>query len=147
MGLQLKRRQARINAFIAMFEISFGQSLDDVITTAKEDAPEYAVDKFGESLLRFYFDNSESIDLKIETKLKGWKVSRLPRVNLAILRLAVAEMFQSEEDMDSVFINEAVEISKIYGDEGDYQFINGVLGNISRELRQNIPDNSSGQNL
>ena len=56
-------------------------------------------------------------------------------MNRTILRLAVAEMrFSGQDDMDSIVINEAVELAKKYaaGDE-DYQFINGVLGAISRD--------------
>ena len=44
-------------------------------------------------------------------------------------------MMYSNEDMDSIIINEAVEICKEYAGENDYQFVNGVLGAISKELR------------
>ena len=50
-----------------------------------------------------------------------------------MLELAVAEMaFGGEEDLDSVIINEAVELAKKFGGEEDYQFVNGVLGTIAR---------------
>ena len=50
-----------------------------------------------------------------------------------LLRLAITEMrFSGAQDVDSIVINEAVELAKKYGSDGDYQFINGVLGSIAR---------------
>lgn len=128
----MKRRKARENAFITLFELSFGGELEDVLQHTRDENEEYAVDGFGEELLKQYFANAEQVDTAIESKLKGWKVQRVARVNLAILRLAVTEMLFGEPDMDSVVINEAVELTKKYADETDYQFVNGVLGNLSR---------------
>ena len=129
----MNRRKARENAFIAMFESSFGADMGEIIATSRDEGHEYAVDAYGEDLLRLYALHAEDIDKAIEAKLTGWKVGRLPRVNLAILRLAITEMTYGEPDMDSVVINEAVELTKKYADEGDHQFVNGVLGNLSRE--------------
>ncbi len=76
----------------------------------------------------------EEIDGKIETYSVNGKVSRLPRVDLAILRLALAEMFYLDEIPVSVSINEAVELAKKYGTEKSPRFINGVLGGAARSL-------------
>ena len=51
-----------------------------------------------------------------------------------LLRLSIAEMLYGEPDMDSVIVNEAVELAKKYAGEKDYQFVNGVLGTVSRQL-------------
>ncbi|BFJ83908.1 transcription antitermination factor NusB [Ruthenibacterium sp. TH_2024_36131] len=131
----MKRRTARENAFIAAFETSFHScELDEIIRYSRE-CGEYAVDDFGSALLANYTAHLSEIDELIRSKLKDWTLERLPRVNRTILRLAVAEMrFSGQDDMDSIVINEAVELAKKYaaGDE-DYQFINGVLGAISRD--------------
>ena len=76
----------------------------------------------------------EEIDGKIETYSVNWKVSRLPRVDLAILRLALAALFYLDEIPVSVSINEAVELAKKYGTEKSPRFINGVLGGAARSL-------------
>ena len=128
----MTRRQARERAFIALFEHSFGGDMEEIIACGRQEPAEYAVDEFGESLLRLYLAHRDEIDGAIEARLKGWKTERLARVNLALLRLAVAEMRYAEPDMDSVVINEAVELAKKYADEADYQFINGLLGSLSR---------------
>lgn len=139
----LSRRKARENAFIALFTSSFGDEIDNIIATFGEDEQEFAVDDFGKSLLKHYEENAVGIDQQIEQHLKGWKVKRLQKVNLAILRLSVAEILYGEPGMDSIVINEAVELAKRYGDDNDYQFINGVLGSISREKDTPVPESDS----
>ena len=130
----MKRRTARENAFIAAFEASFRpQELAEIIADSRE-FEEFAVDEYGQALLLNLEAHREEIDTLIASKLKDWTLARLPRVNAAILRLAVAEMrFSGQNDMDSVVINEAVELAKKYAGDDDYQFINGVLGAISRD--------------
>lgn len=136
----MKRRTARENAFIAAFEASFRpEELGEIIADSRE-CGEYAVDEYGEALLGNMTAHQEEIDGLIASKLKNWTLARLPRVNAAILRLAVAEMRYSGQDMDSVVINEAVELAKKYAGDDDYQFINGVLGSIAR---QDVPGDES----
>lgn len=131
----MKRRTARENAFIAAFEESFQPgTMQEIIDFSRESGnEELEVDAFGESLLRLLVLHRDEVDKLIEPKLKNWKMNRIPRVCLIVLELAVAEMaFGGEEDLDSVIINEAVELAKKFGGEEDYQFVNGVLGTIAR---------------
>ena len=79
------------------------------------------------------YDKKEEIDAVIEKYLKGWKIGRLPKVNLAVLRLAVYEIMFEESVPDSAAVNEAVELAKKYSGDDDYSFINGVLGSFLRE--------------
>ncbi|MFR1785193.1 MAG: transcription antitermination factor NusB [Ruthenibacterium lactatiformans] len=128
----MKRRIARENAFIAAFEASFNANSIEEIVAASREQDEYAVDAYGNAagkLLRTQRRSGRSD----QARLKDWTLARLPRVN-APSRLAVTEMrFNGSDDMDSIVINEAVELAKKYAGEEDYQFINGVLGAISRE--------------
>ena len=73
------------------------------------------------------------IDACIEETSSGWKVSRMSRVDLSILRLAVYEMLYDETIPTGVAVNEAVELAKEYGTDDSPAFINGILGNISRK--------------
>ena len=95
---------------------------------------EIGLDGFAESLLRLYEEHAGEINPMIEENLKGWSSERLTKPSLNVLRLAVAEMLYGEADMDSVVINEAVELAKKYAGDKDYQFVNGVLGAISRSV-------------
>lgn len=134
----MTRHKARENAFIAVFEAGFSANdLDDILAVTQElpEYEEYMLDDFALNLIKNYYTHADEVDEMIQSKLKNWKSSRISRVNNAILRISTAEMMFSHEDMDSVVINEAVELSKKFSGENDYQFINGVLGAISKELR------------
>ncbi len=129
----MKRRSSRENAFLAEFELSFEQtSLNELLETWREDG-EIGLDQFAEHLLRLVESNAGEINELIRENLKGWSSERLSKVSISLLRLAVAEMLYGEPDMDSIIINEAVELAKKYAGDKDYQFINGVLGTISRQ--------------
>ena len=134
----MNRRTARENAVLALFEYSFGANEMAEIIAASREAEDYAVDPYGEALLINFSAHQPEVDEKIASALKrGWTLARLPRVNTAILRLAVTEMFFSgTDDMDSIVINEAVELTKKYSGEDDYQFVNGLLGTLSRAREQ-----------
>lgn len=71
------------------------------------------------------------IDGLINDNTKGWDTTRMGKVELTTLRLAVYEMRFDEEIPTGVAINEAVEIAKKYGTENSGGFINGILGKIA----------------
>lgn len=136
----MNRHKSRENAFIAVFEAGFSSNdLEDILAVTQElpEYEEYMLDDFALELIKNYYDHADEVNDMIQSKLKNWKANRISRVASAILRLGTAEMMYSKEDMDSVVINEAVELSKKFAGENDYQFINGVLGAVSKELREN----------
>ena len=73
------------------------------------------------------------IDEALAGTAKGWRIDRMSRVDLAILRLAVFELRYDPSIPDGVAINEAVELAKAYGGDESPAFINGILGTLSRE--------------
>lgn len=77
--------------------------------------------------------NLKEIDELIDRYSVRWKTSRLPKVDLAILRLALAEICYLTDIPLSVTINEAVELAKKYSTEKSSKFINGVLGSAARD--------------
>ena len=133
----MTRRKARENAFIAVFEAGFSSNDIQEILALTQEVPEYEeymLDEFAISLINNYYNNAEAVNDIIQSKLKNWSQSRISRVASAVLRLSVAEMmFSSETDMDSVIINEAVEICKKFAGDSDYQFVNGVLGAVAKD--------------
>jgi N utilization substance protein B len=72
------------------------------------------------------------LDLKIETGSDNWKVSRMARVDLSILRVAATEIFYMEDIPDSVSANEAVELAKTFGGDESPKFVNGIIGKLIR---------------
>jgi len=85
------------------------------------------------TILNAVNENKTSIDSKIEEFLKGWKLSRISKVNLSILRLAISEMLYIDDVPKKVAINEALDVAKEYSDEKSVAFINGILDNIYKE--------------
>ncbi|OOM80013.1 transcription antitermination factor NusB [Clostridium sp. BL-8] len=75
-------------------------------------------------------NNKEEIDKVIEANLHNWKIDRISKVNLSILRLATYEVVYDKEVPRNVAINEALEIARRYSDEKSVAFINGVLDKI-----------------
>ena len=75
----------------------------------------------------------EEIDAKINEVSEGWKTGRMGKVDLTLILLAVYEMLYEEDVPAKVAINEAVELTKKYGADEDYQFVNGLLGAVARD--------------
>lgn len=73
------------------------------------------------------------IDEKIAEYSKGWKLDRIAKAELAILRLAVYEAVYDESVPVGVAVNEAVELAKKYGEDNGAAFVNGILGKIVNE--------------
>ena len=80
-------------------------------------------------------EHREELDGYIEKYAKGWKISRISRIALSILRTALFEVLYMEDVPDSVAINEAVELSKGYEEQETVSFINGILGSFMRAER------------
>jgi N utilization substance protein B len=72
----------------------------------------------------------DEIDAVINESVKGWKTSRMAKVDLTLLRLAVYEIRYEEDVPQGVAINEAVELAKKYGTDDSASFVNGVLAKI-----------------
>ncbi len=98
-----------------------------VETEAEKDFGSYIRSTY-ETLRR----NLEEIDRTINRYSRNWDVKRMPKTDLAILRLAVCEVLFCDNIIDAVAINAAVEMAKKYCDDDASKFINGILGSISR---------------
>lgn len=72
----------------------------------------------------------EELDSVIETISEGWKIGRIGKVELAILRVAIFEIQKDDDIPVGVAINEAVELAKVYGTEKSAKFINGLLAKL-----------------
>ena len=78
-------------------------------------------------------NNLGEIDEKLEACSDNWKINRIPKVDLTILRLAICEILYSEDIPSQVAINEAVNLAKKYGSDESGKFINGVLGRVVKQ--------------
>lgn len=78
----------------------------------------------------------EELDGLIDGYAKGWNLNRLAKVDLTLLRMGLFELLYLPEVPVGAAINEAVELSKRYGEDKSYSFINGILGTAAKELRK-----------
>ncbi len=129
----MTRREAREQAFIVLFEKIFDNdaTISEIVATAKE-AELIKINSFAENILNTVEEHFSEIDEIIEANSQDWTLSRLPKVSLAILRLAVSEIKYIEDVPNGVAVNEAVELAKKYGTNEDASFINGILGTIAK---------------
>ena len=105
MEKKLTRRESRETAFLTAFAATFEP--EEPTVPAEEHA---APDAFANQLLAAMNDHAAELDEIITAHLKGWTLSRVPRVSLVALRLALAEMLYGDEQKPGVAINEAVEL-------------------------------------
>ncbi|HLR34353.1 MAG TPA: transcription antitermination factor NusB [Tissierellales bacterium] len=78
-------------------------------------------------------NNLEEIDLEIENYIKGWRLHRLAKIDLAILRISIYELLYRKDIPVEVSINEAIEIAKKFSTDESSKFINGILGSFVRK--------------
>ena len=82
-------------------------------------------------------EKDEDINERISKNLKsGWTIERISKINLALLKIAIYEIIYTETPF-KVAINEAIELSKKYGEENSSNFINGILASIVKEIGDN----------
>ncbi len=133
----MSRREARDTAFKLVFEIPFhGCDYKDRIDFFIENIEAELSDtdkEYVKKAVSVCFENLEEVDGKITPLLKNWTLSRLPKVSLSALRLAVAEMEYFDDIPYQVSINEAIELAKQYGDDDAPAFVNGVLDKIAKQ--------------
>ena len=129
------RYKIREQAFFLCFESLFSDSDIDELADNAGDARDEILSDDAVARAKGVAEHRDEIDEKITAHLKsGWKLGRISKVSLAILRLAVYEILFIDDIPVSVSINEAVELSKKFTVQEDTSFINGVLGAVAKEL-------------
>ena len=132
----MSRKTARDKAFKLIFEAPFYINDFNVIwETFEQNETEGLTQNdlsYIKSTVLGVFENMEKIDEKINLKLIGWTIDRLPKTTAAILRLGVYEMNFNSDIPVQVAMNEAIELSKVYCDDDAPKFVNGVLESVKK---------------
>ena len=127
----MTRRELRENVFKMLFRVEFHEEgemneqfglFEDEIEDIKEEDSVYINQKCNDIISKI-----SEIDAVVNESTTGWKTSRMGKVDLTIIRLAVYEMKYEEDIPEKVSINEAVELAKKYGTDDSPSFVNGVL--------------------
>ena len=140
----MTRSKIREHIFKLLFRVEFNEMTDmplqvrlyfDAPVSDEEEAMQVISEK-DETYITEKYDTIVAlipeIDQRIDQAAKGRKASRLSKVDLTILRLAVYEMIYDEDIPVSVAIDEAVELAKRFGQDGSASFVNGILANLAK---------------
>ncbi len=130
----MSRREIREQIFKLLFRAEFYNKEDlaeqcqlffDELGQEENKDTKYIEDKFKQVVERL-----TEIDAMVNEVAQGWKTSRMGKVDLTLIRLAVYEMKFEEDVPAGVAINEAVELAKAYGTDDSSSFVNGILAKL-----------------
>ena len=135
------RRKGRVLAFQVLYGLSFvpphgGWTCDRIYNQSpavlRETDEELIL--YARDLLLGIWRSLEDLDEVIGSYSKHWKIERIAKVELAILRLAVYELMHKPDIPLKVGINEGIELAKKFGDGNSRNFINGILDAVARDI-------------
>ena len=136
----MKRRELRERIFQLLFRVEFNgqEDMQEQVSLFVDDMKEdQEVRQEDEAYISGKYESVmeklPQIDAMLEGASKGWKIGRMNKVDLTILRLAVYEMKWDETVPVGVAINEAVELAKKYSSEEGPAFVNGVLAKLAEK--------------
>ncbi|QNU65509.1 transcription antitermination factor NusB [Ruminiclostridium herbifermentans] len=147
------RRASRETAMKLLYQMEIQKSdKSEQIEMALEDGNFTENDqKYIRSIIDGVNEKINIIDSIIEKNAMGWKINRLSKIDLSILRIGIYEILYREDIPFSVSVNEAVELAKKYSNEDAGSFVNGLLGKVTKEdanaesalKDQSVKDNAS----
>ena len=125
------RRQARERALSLLYEAETKDvsAMEVVAELPVEPAP------FAAELVSGIDRNREQVDGYIRRFAKGWALERMPAIDRALLRIAVYELLHRPDVPTGAILSEAVELAGRYSTDDSGRFVNGVLGQIAKEVR------------
>ncbi|SHJ58323.1 NusB antitermination factor [Clostridium amylolyticum] len=131
----MNRKKSREAAMKILFQNSINDtSIEDIFEDIEmyfEDADLKELDReFVKKIVIGVNSNITKINDIIEENSENWRIGRISKINLAILRISIYEMLFDEEVPARVSINEAIELCKKYSDEKSVSFVNGILDRI-----------------
>lgn len=128
----LERRKARHQALHILYQREITEeALSRILSQGSYSTEDGEPTEFCREIVVGVEDHQSRIDSIIEDISENWVLSRMPLVDRNILRLSVYEMLYRDDVPDSVSINEAVEMAKVYGGEDSSKFVNGILGRLA----------------
>lgn len=129
----MSRREVRDSAFKLMFEKLLRDDDIQELYDIAEEIEEITVNDEVRKMVDGTLEHSEELDRIIESYSKSRKLSRISKLNHAILRIALYECLYDENTPMNAAISEAVKLAMTYTYREDASFINGVLGAFSRD--------------
>ena len=133
----MERRRARHQALHILYQREItGEAAGAILGSRTYLIEDGEPTEFCCQLVRGVESHQARIDEVIESISENWTLTRMPFVDRNILRVAVFEILHMDDIPDSVSINEAVEMAKVYGGEDSSKFVNGILGRLAEDHEQ-----------
>ncbi|MBO4277365.1 MAG: transcription antitermination factor NusB [Clostridia bacterium] len=134
----MTRRESREAALKYVFEQEFdaARTPEEIIETACEERGDENPSAFARELFFAVSGHRGDFDEKIAAAADNWRIDRISKVALAVLRLACAEFYCFPEIPVEITVNEALELARRYADEKSVPFVNGVLGKLAAGLEK-----------
>lgn len=137
--MNFTRHEVREAEFLLLYEKMFREESVSEIITVHETDYEYKCDEEIEATVNEVVEKAAELDAVISKFSTKRSIDRIPKVNLAILRLAIFEiLYRADKVPQNAVVNEAVGLAKTYALEPDVKFVNGVLGAFTRSLKENV---------
>ena len=130
----MNRRNARIGLVRCMYSLDFNPDITQLSSVLDDLKLNSEAIDYIENSIKDIQQNLTDIDASIEPHLKKWTIDRLPKVDLAVLRVAVYEIKYCDNIPSGASINEAVDIAKEYSTESSGKFVNGVLSSVLKSI-------------
>ena len=132
-----QRRLARETALEVLYRLDLvkDEPDDTIEEILSRKNPSEEAEAYLRRLVQGVLDHLQDIDKMLGKHLQKWRVERLRVLDRAILRFACAEMLYFDDIPPKVSINEAVEVSKKYGDDESGRFVNGVLDGVYKDIQ------------
>ena len=135
----MKRKRSREIAMELLFSMeisknSYEQTIESFIENYEMDLKTIDLEYIKE-VMKSVTDYKEEIDEIIKNSLIKWNIERVSKVNLIIVRLAIAEMLYIDDVPEVVAINEAIELTKKYSDDKSVSFVNGALDKAFKNIK------------
>jgi N utilization substance protein B len=131
MGVRRESRELAVQMLYAL-DSNPSVGLREMMRMFREEQPEVSdrLREFAEGLVQGVQEQREVIDAAIKARSKNWSLTRMPRVDLNIMRVAAYELMFRADIPKKVSINEAIEIARRFGDKDSPAFVNGILDEI-----------------
>lgn len=133
MGVRREGREHAVQALYAI-ELSPSQPREAIHLFFESDRFNRNSKEFAIELLHGILDKAVELDARISEKSANWSLSRMAKIDLAIIRLASYELIYRADIPKNVTINEAIEIAKKFGSEDSPAFVNGILDEIAKGI-------------
>lgn len=137
---KMTRPEARESAFLVLFQSTYETNPSEEMISLLEENHQIKCNSYSKKCIFGVYENQQTIDNLIEKESKNWKISRISRIALISIRLAIYELLFEKGITPGIAFSEYVRIAKKYSDEETASFVNGILGGIYKNNKDFIDE-------